>query len=285
MAPAGAGARETSFDERMTDPHAGRRMMDASTIIDPPPASAQPVMAAGAGTPVGAATIPATTLAGAKTQIWISTHRRPADLDPRLILLREPDSPRAASFRVLRHRLGELGEPRTLAVTSPEAREGKTLCAANLALALSECGRARVLLVEANLRTPALAALFGFMPPECFGEQLVRHRERPLEPWSVVEVYSPWLHVAAVRPNAPGRPLLDGPAFAIAMERLKQAGYDYIVLDTPPVVGSADVNLIVDAADGVIVTVWARKTAGRALRRAHDQLSPAKILGLVLIDA
>src|SRR5262249_60696245 len=105
-------ARRPSFDERMTDPHAGRRMMDASTIIDPPPASAQPVMAAGAGTPVGAATIPATTLAGAKTQIWISTHRRPADLDPRLILLRQPDSPPAARLPPLRPRPAAPGRPR-----------------------------------------------------------------------------------------------------------------------------------------------------------------------------
>ena len=241
-----------------------------------------------AGDPVGAVDKPAAaappSAAGARTAPRVSSHKRPAEVDSRLILLTEPDSPRAATFRVLRHRLTERGDPRVIAVTSAGPREGKTTCAVNLALALGECGRARVLLVEANLRTPELAQLFGFMPPECFGDQLERHRERPLEPWTVVEVYEPWLHVAAVKPQTGGRPLLDAPAFAIAMERLRLAGYDYIVLDTPPVLGSADVNLIEDAADGVLMVTWARKSMARPLRRAIEQLQPARLLGLVLLD-
>src|SRR4051812_33115113 len=82
-----------------------------------------------------------------KTKIWVATHKPPVDPDHRLILLRDPDSARAASFRVLRHRLEQRGNPRTIAVTSAEEGEGKTTCAANLAMALGECERARVLLV------------------------------------------------------------------------------------------------------------------------------------------
>jgi Mrp family chromosome partitioning ATPase len=164
-------------------------------------------------------------------------------------------------------------------------REGKTTCAANLALALGECGRARVLLVEANLRKPALAELFGFLPPECFSTQLVRHKDKPLEPWSVVEIYSPSLHVLAVKPDGDARPLLDGPAFSLAIELLRQANYEYIVIDTPPVLGAADVNLVEDAADGVLFTAWSRTTSGRRLKQAVEQLAPAKLLGLALLDA
>jgi Mrp family chromosome partitioning ATPase len=223
-----------------------------------------------------------------RTQVWVATHKAPENPDARLVLVRRPDSARAASFRVLRHRLQERGDPRVIAVTSAGRREGKTTCAVNLALALGECGRARVLLVEANLRAPALAPLFGFMPPECFTAQMARHREKPLEPWSVVEVFSPHLHVLAVKPEvaaAGGKPLLDGPAFAIAIEMLAQAGYDYIVVDTPPVLGAADVNLIEDSADAVVFTAWSRMTSGRALRQAVEQLAPAKLLGVTLMDA
>jgi Mrp family chromosome partitioning ATPase len=221
-----------------------------------------------------------------KTKVWVATHKLPADPDERLILLREPDSARAAAYRVLRHRLAEQHDPRVIVVSSPEAGEGKTTCAVNLALALGECGRARVLLLEANLRTPTLAALFGFLPPECFAAQLQRHRERPQDPWSVVEVGSPSLHVAAVKPIADGeRPLLDGVAFGIALDMLRRAGYDYLVLDTPPVLGSADVNLVEDFADGVLLVTRARTTSGRKLRAAVDQLQPGKILGVTLIDA
>jgi Mrp family chromosome partitioning ATPase len=219
-----------------------------------------------------------------RVQVWVATHKLPDDPDTRLILVREPDSARAASFRVLRHRLQERGDPRVIAVTSAGPKEGKTTCAINLALALGECGRARVLLVEANLRTPSLAPLFGFMPPECFTKQMARHKQKPLDGWSVVEVFSQYLHVLAVEPTDRGRPLLDGPAFAIAMEMLQQAGYDYIVIDTPPVIGAADVNLIEDSADGVLFTAWARRTSSRVLRSAIEQLAPSKVLGVSLLD-
>jgi Mrp family chromosome partitioning ATPase len=220
-----------------------------------------------------------------RTQVWVATHKPPEDPDRRLILVREPDSARAAAFRVMRHRLAERGDPRVIAVTSAGPREGKTTCAANLALALGECNRARVLLIEANLRTPALAALFGFLPPECFSVQLQRHKEKPEDAWSVVEVFSPSLHVLAVKPESDPRPLLDGPAFSLAVDVLRQAGYDYIVIDTPPVLGAADVNLVEDAADGVLFTAWSRSTSSRKLTQAVEQLAPAKLLGLALINA
>jgi Mrp family chromosome partitioning ATPase len=220
-----------------------------------------------------------------RTQVWVATHKVPDDPDERLILLRAPDSERAASFRVMRHRLQEHGDPRIIAVTSAREREGKTTCAVNLSLALGECGRARVLLIEANLRTPSLAPLFGFMPPECFSAQLTRHKETPEDAWSVVEVYSPSLHVLAVKPEMEARPLLDGPALRIAIDMLAHAGYDYIVIDTPPVLGAADVNLVEDSVDGVLFVAQARTTPARTLRQAVEQLSPGKLIGVTLLDA
>jgi Mrp family chromosome partitioning ATPase len=222
---------------------------------------------------------------GERPKVWVATHKAPPEPDPRLILVREPDSLRAASFRVIRHRVSERGNPRVIAVTSAGARDGKTTCAANLSLALSEFGRAKVLLLEANLRAPQIAVLFGFLPPECFSVQLQRHRDRPLDPWSIVEAFSPALHVLAVKPGEADRPLLDAPAFAIAIEMLLRVGYDYIVVDTPPVLGSADVNLIEDYVDAVILTARSGRTLGRSLREAIDQLSPRKLLGVTLIDA
>jgi Mrp family chromosome partitioning ATPase len=204
-------------------------------------------------------------------------------VEERLVLVREPDSERAASFRVLRHHLLERGRPQVVVVSSPNKGEGKTTTAVNLALALSECDRARVLLVEATVRRPQLAAIFRFVPPWCYAEQLAAHRYQPLLPWSLVHIPSMSLHVAAINPRVEQSQLLDAPAFGIAMERLRLGGFDHIVIDAPAVLGSADVNLIQDAADGVLLTAKARSTTARDLRRASDQLRPTKLLGTVLL--
>ena len=81
-------------------------------------------------------------------------------IDPRLVLLTDPGSQQAAAYRVLRHRLTHAKDPRVILVTSPGRREGKTVCAANLALALAEGRSSRVMLVEINGAAPALSHLF-----------------------------------------------------------------------------------------------------------------------------
>lgn len=219
-------------------------------------------------------------------QIDLTQHHLPFDhaLDPRLVLLTDADSERAASFRILRHHLMEQDRPQVIVISSPHAGEGKTTCAVNLALALAECNRARVLLVEATVRNPQLAIMFGFEPPWCFAEQLAAHRNQPLMPWSAVDLPNMWLHVAAINPGQQHNQLLDAPAFAIAMERLRLASYDHIVIDAPAVLGSAEVNLIQDSADGVVLTARAGKTTARDLRTAVEQLRPTKVIGTVLLE-
>ena len=219
-------------------------------------------------------------------EIGLTQHHLPdgAPPDERLVLLNDPDSERAAAYRVLRHHLLEAGRPQVVVVSSPRTGDGKTTAAVNLALALAECGRAKVLLVEAHVRRPQLASLFRFVPPWCFAEQLAAHRHQPLLPWGFVDIPQLWLHVAAINPRIEQGQLLDAPAFAIAMERLRLGGYDHIVIDAPPVIGSADVNLIQDAADGTLLVLRGRRTTARELRRAMDQLSPARVLGTVLSE-
>ncbi len=222
---------------------------------------------------------------GPPPEIGLSQHHLPADepLDPRLTLVGDPDSERAAAFRVLRHHLLELGRPQVIVVSSPTDGNGTTATAINLALALAECGRAKVLLAEAHVARPQLANVFRLVPPWCFYEQLAAHRHQPMLPWSFVEIPQLWLHVAAISPRIEKSQLLDAPAFAIAMERLR-LGYDHIVIDAPPVLGSADMNLISDAADAVLLALRAHKSTARELRRAIDQLGTSKIAGTVLVE-
>ncbi len=224
--------------------------------------------------------------AGPPPEVGLTQHSLPQDEDPdpRLALVIDPDSERAAAYRVLRHHLLELGRPQVVIVSSATQGEGKTTAAVNLALALAECGRAKVLLAETHLRRPQLANVFRLVPPWCFAEQLAAHRHQPMLPWSLVEIPQLWLHVAAINPRIEKNQLLDAPAFAIAMERLRLAGYDHIVIDAPPVLGSADVNLMADAADAVLMSVRAQHTTTRDLRRAIDQIGGSKVAGTVLVE-
>jgi Mrp family chromosome partitioning ATPase len=222
---------------------------------------------------------------GTPPQIDLTQHHLPEDtIDPRLDLLIDPDSERSAAFRVLRHHLLEVGRPQVVIVTSPQGGDGKTTTAVNLALALAECGRAKTLLVETHVRRPQLTTVFQFVPPWCFAEQLAAHRHQPTMPWSLIDIPQLWLHVAAINPRTQQTQLLDGPAFAIAMERLRLAGYDHVVVDAPPVLGSADVNLMTDAADSVVFALRARRSNTRDLRRAIEQLGTDKVAGTVLLQ-
>jgi Mrp family chromosome partitioning ATPase len=221
----------------------------------------------------------------APPQVDLTQHHLPDDeLDPRLAMVIDPDSERSAAFRVLRHHLLEVGRPQVVIVSSPQSGDGKTTAAINLALALAECGRAKTLLVETNVRRPQFTNIFKFVPPWCFAEQLAAHRHQPAMPWSLVDIPQLWLHIAAIHPRISQTQLLDGPAFAIAMERLRLAGYDHIVVDAPPVLGSADVNLMADAADSVVFALRSRRSTIRDLRRAIEQLGASKISGTVLLQ-
>ncbi|HTL31494.1 MAG TPA: CpsD/CapB family tyrosine-protein kinase [Kofleriaceae bacterium] len=224
--------------------------------------------------------------AGPPPEIGLTQHTLPTDETPdgRLVLVREPDSERSAAYRVLRHHLLEAGRPQVVIVSSAQPGEGKTTTALNLALSLAECGRAKVLLAETHVRRPQLANVFRCVPPWCFAEQLAAHRHQPMLPWSLVDIPQMWLHLAPINPRIEKTQLLDAPAFAIAMERLRLAGYDHIVIDAPPVLGSADVNLMADAADAVLMSVRARTSTTRDLRKAVDQIGQKKVIGTVLCE-
>jgi Mrp family chromosome partitioning ATPase len=258
----------------------------AQTRVDNPLQRVDPALAGAVFSKPAPMATPRPSPAGPPPEIGLTQHALPQEdvLDPRLVLASHPDSERAAAFRVLRHHLLELGRPQVVIVSSPQHGDGKTTVAMNLALALAECGRAKVLLAETHVRRPQLATAFRLVPPWCFAEQLAAHRHQPMLPWSLVEIPQLWLHVAAVSPKIDKTQLLDAPAFAIAMERLRTGGYEHIVIDAPPVLGSADVNLMADAADAVVLAVHARRTTTRDLRKAIEQIGASKVVGTVLVQ-
>ncbi len=282
QSPPGSGGGRAAPLPLVTQPMMALDEGVATRVVDPGATAVQFTKTTALVAPQPKAMSPA----GPPPEIGLTQHHLPPDETPdrRLVLVTDPDSERAAAYRVLRHHLLEVGRPQVVIVSSPQAGDGKTATAINLALALAECGRAKVLLAETHVRRPQLANVFKCVPPWCFAEQLAAHRHQPMLPWSLIEIPQLWLHVAAISPRIEKTQLLDAPAFAIAMERLRVAGYEHIVIDAPPVLGSADVNLMADAADAVLLAVRARRSTARDLRKAIDQIGASKVIGTTLVE-
>ena len=216
---------------------------------------------------------------GGRRRLVISEQADLLAIDPKRIPLRWPNSPQARSYRLLRHRLSASSDPRVVAVTSAGPAEGKTTCALNLALAMAEEAMVRVLLVEANPLRPSFAEVFDLKSPSSLNAWTLDAMSGTW-PIAVVNVAATRLDIAASHLGSQG---LDRLLFGIAMADLRDA-YDYVVLDTPSVLESGDANVAAQCADGVIVTALATKSRRAELRRSIDQLRPANILGVVLLE-
>src|SRR5262249_35436597 len=77
--------------------------------------------------------------------------------------------------------------------------------------------------------------------------------------------------------------LLGSPEMAELLKTLK-GRYDYILIDTPPILPLADMNMFADAVDGIIMVVRAEKTSRNAVLQAMESLGSNKLIGLVLND-
>ena len=206
----------------------------------------------------------------------------PAKVDRRLVVLHGDATEQARAYRLLRHRLLGRGDPRVIAVTSALPAEGKTSCAANLALLLADETMSRVLLVDANLRRPALGRLFGYAPGDSFVRRLVVERDATA-PYPVARVIGTRLDLAALPGNHPGGTRLDRLLLSTAVHELRGA-YDYIVIDSAAVLESADADIAGECADGVLLVARAGVTRKAQLTQALEQIHPTPVLGAVLLD-
>jgi Mrp family chromosome partitioning ATPase len=220
----------------------------------------------------------------APAQVEVAQSVGPGKGDSHLPLLQKEDDKRSAAFRALRRRLAEQSNPAVVLVTSAQDGEGKTTCAANLALAMAESGRHRVLLLEANLRRPKLAEIFGFEPTRCLIAQLAAHRGQVDAPWLTAEIQPSGLHVLAVSPGADREQSLHGPSFSTAVDRWRLA-FDYVVIDGPAVLSNCDASIIQDTVDAVVMVARSGVTRNRTVKRALEQISANLIAGLVLMDS
>jgi succinoglycan biosynthesis transport protein ExoP len=169
---------------------------------------------------------------------------------------------------------------RTLVVTSTGPREGKSLVSGNLAVALAQAGQ-RVLLIDADLRKPAVHLIFRIGQEPGLSNVMVgsaKASEAVVEPG----IEGLWVMAAGRIPPNPAE-LLGSQRFEELLASLK-AHFDWIILDTPPVMAVTDTALVAHHATGVVFVVRADTTSRHAARRALDQLEQvgARFVGGVL---
>jgi capsular exopolysaccharide synthesis family protein len=200
-----------------------------------------------------------------------------------LVSLVAPTSFEAEQYRILRHTVEQRHREsglRTLAITSPSGSEGKTTTSINLGGALAQGRDTRVLLLEADLRRPSILRQLGLKPG---GPGLVEAvLDSGLRLSDVVRACS--AYNLDVLPS--GKPPL-APYEILKSTRLGELlaqareSYDYVVIDTPPVVPCPDYRLLEKAVDGTILVVAAHKTPRGLVDAALSLLDPARVLGLV----
>jgi chain length determinant protein tyrosine kinase EpsG len=157
-------------------------------------------------------------------------------LSPELVALNEPFSAQAESFRAIRSQLmkrvfnDRTGPRRALAIISPNAGDGKSFFAANLAVSLAQLG-GRTLLVDADMRGPRQHQVFN-LPNEAGLAGILSGRT----PEAPVVQQVPGVSGLFVLPvgNTPPNPLelVERPAFALLMQELALK-FDYVLVDTP----------------------------------------------------
>jgi len=185
-------------------------------------------------------------------------------------------------FRTLRSRLYRLRDRqplRILLITSSLPKEGKTFVAVNLAQAISRQHERRALLIDADLRIPRLHAALGTPLTPGLSDYLKGEADE----LSVVQ-RSPQDNLFFI----PGGKSVPNPAELIGNGRLKNLldrlvpVFDWVIIDSPPVIPVSDASLLATVCDGVLIVVRAGATPFDIAQKAHQEFRGKPVVGAVL---
>ncbi len=186
-------------------------------------------------------------------------------------------------FRVLgtrvRHLTGsDAPSARVIGVTSSLPGEGKSYCCINLAATLARDFQLKVLLIEADLRLPSITDV----PEGAVGLTTALEQKRPLcEVALSTDIDQLYVVVAGVPVGDAAARYLGGPTLQRELLKLREM-YDFIVVDCPPVLPVADVELISDWLDHLLMIIRAGETEQSVVQNALAEVGSAKLLGVVL---
>ena len=203
--------------------------------------------------------------------------------DARLICMTDQGSLAAEKFRVLGLKLRHLRETRKvqrIVITSSIPEEGKSLIAANLALNQSRSKILKTVLIDGDLRRPELAKRFGFRRDLAGLSEVLRGERQLPEVVYKLQGSGLWFLPAGVTPENPIELMQSGRL----QQLLEQLGtfFDWMIIDTPPVLPLADTPLWMKLADGVLLVTREGMCEKKQLARAVEAIDNSTMLGVVV---
>jgi capsular exopolysaccharide synthesis family protein len=235
---------------------------------------------------VAPAAVPATTIT--REEIGPSEFsecpRIPISILPgsRLVCLSDQESLAAEKFRFLGVRLRQIQQSRPLKkilITSTIPEEGKSVVSGNLAAVLARRKQQRTLLLEGDLRRPVLGARFGL--PKLIGlTEWLQGELRPMTSIYHLDGAGFWF-LPAGHPAENPLELMQSGRLSALIEQLT-ASFDWIIIDSPPVLPLADTSLWARLVDGILLVGREGVTQKRQLKRGLEALDQSKLLGMVL---
>ncbi|HXH83018.1 MAG TPA: CpsD/CapB family tyrosine-protein kinase, partial [Candidatus Tectomicrobia bacterium] len=218
-------------------------------------------------------------------QLEPAADREPGDVDDHLVSLLEPTSFAAEQYRAVRLAIENFRHERgtrVVAIVSPGRGDGRTVTALNVAGALAQSPEARVGLVEADLRRPAVARYLGIPPGPGLSSWLL-DATMPVD--AVLQRPASVAFAVILAGAASSMPyeLLKSPRLAALLAELRER-FDYVVVDTPPVLPFPDVGILRDLVDGAVLVARAQRTPREMLRDCLTVVGRQRALGLVFND-
>jgi protein-tyrosine kinase len=207
--------------------------------------------------------------------------------DPRTMLFFQEDDSRvgAEEFRTLRSRLYQIREKmplKRLMVTSALPKEGKSFVAANLAQVLVRQHGRRVLVIDGDLRNPGMHRHLGTAQSPGLGEYLLGECDEfaALQRGPMENLF--FMPAGRVVGSAPE--LLSNGRLKLFLQRVEPL-FDWIILDSSPVIPVSDATLVAGACDGILMVVRSNQTPSDLARQAREEFPDKLLLGVVLNGA
>jgi capsular exopolysaccharide synthesis family protein len=210
-----------------------------------------------------------------------------ADVEPEVVCAVRPKSVEAEAYRGVRTALYFSTHGRghqVVQVTSPGQGDGKSTLAANLAVCIAQSGK-RVILIDCDFRRPRQHRTFRLADPGPGFAAVITGDASLAGAAQRTDIENLWVLPCGARPANPAE-LLTSPAFAEAVAEAKH-DYDFVILDTPPLLAVSDPSVVAPRADGVLLVLRMTGRARPQAERAREQLAQlgANVLGVVVNGA